>query len=117
MTFHLSHSAFAYVELKKNFYLSYAQVGLESSIFKPHNTLLIGSTNFKVGAYIGSDQREFSHTAELEGKGEMFNTLVGKHFSKHFGLSLLFSAQHISEGMDKRWTYTLLPYLGLRTEF
>lgn len=139
--------AYSAVEFKTNFFVSYAQVGRSDVIAKSHNTLLIGSKFFKAGLYYGSDSlhgevndsttggairfgektyfelqagtytRIFSHTRNLTGRGQAGSLIFGQNMNDFFSLSLFFTGQHISSGMDKRWTYTALPYLGLRMEF
>ncbi|MDA8791753.1 hypothetical protein N9N67_00835 [Bacteriovoracaceae bacterium] len=66
----------------------------------------------------GAFKRTYKYNeTELEGVGVSGNIILGKHLSKNVGVSLLVNGKHITKGMDKRWIYTLLPYIGLRTSF
>jgi hypothetical protein len=66
---------------------------------------------------IGPFQRQFTGHTTLKGKGFIGNILLGKHFGKYFGLSLLLSFKKIDSGMDKRIIFKGLPFFGLRVGF
>jgi hypothetical protein len=139
-----SLSSFAFMELKTNFYGSLLVFGRNDVILNTHNTLLFGGDLFKVGAFYsyepiqentvdsasggairfgestfvelqaGSYERKFKAHTSLKGKGVMGNLIIGKHFGRVFGISLIISAKKITSGMDKRTMIKALPYFGLR---
>lgn len=137
----------AFMELKSNFYASLLLFGRSDKIVKTHNTLLFGSSLVKLGGFysheniqentvdtsyggtlrvgeatffelqIGHFERTFTAYSTIEGKGFMGNIILGKHFGRFFGISLMTTIKNITSGMDKRTIVKVLPYFGLRVMF
>lgn len=115
-------------------------------ILNTHNTLLIGDY-LKIGPYFGYEklhsyttdtayggairlgkdsflevqggiyEREFRDQSSLNGKGYVINLLTGTKLNNTFSLTLLFSGKKINSGMDPRWIFKVLPYLGVSLDF
>lgn len=145
LLFFISHCAFG-MEWKTNLITSMNTSGEFDLIFNTHNTLMFGGS-FKVGPYIGYErlhsyvtdfayggalrfggsgfielqagalERKFRDHSSLTGKGYVINMLTGTKLSEVFSLTLLFSAKKIDSGMDPRWIYKVLPYLGVTIDF
>ena len=134
------------LEWKTNLLTSMNTNGDFDLIFNTHNTILFGE-GLKIGPYLGYErlhsyvtdmayggalrlgdkgfvelqggrlERRFRDHVNLTGKGFVINLMVGTEFNNIFGFTLLFSAKKIETGMDPRWIYKVLPYLGVTLDF
>jgi hypothetical protein len=134
------------LEWKSNILSSINSTGEFDLIFNSHNTLMVGG-KLKLGPYLGYErlhsyvtdlayggalrlgdksfmelqggylERQFRDYQTLTGKGYVINLLFGSSFTDTFGFTLLFSAKKIETGMDPRWIYKVLPYLGVTFAF